>query len=238
MAEAVHAKQAAPQATAANPEAKTVKPKTKTVKAKDKPVKAKPAVKKAVEAPAKPKRKVVRRKRKVAAHKTVNYRKVAADLAKAGVPEAAIAVIVADLQKKSTLEAQAKKRTKLAAQLEKKRKRLAAQLAKVQKQIAGLDGKKAAPKKKATAKKKPATKKAAVKRAAKPGRKRRAVRGLAKPEAVLELLTKSSGKALLRAEVAAGLGVASPKVGRALAALMVDKKIQSKGQRRGTRYFV
>ena len=112
-----------------------------------------------------------------------------------------------------------KERAKLQTQADK----LATKIAKIDAQLAALDGKKPA----------------AAKAAAGPKRGRpRGSRSVVKPDAVLDILNKNKGKALLRAEVASALGVPSAKVGPTLAALLADGKIKRTGQRRGTRYTV
>ena len=166
------------------------------------------------------KRKTANRKR--ASRAAANISRIAAALTKAGVPESSIAVLVADMKKQRRCDQLSKERAKLQAQADK----LAAKIARFDAQLSALDGKK------------PAVARTAKKAT---GRKRgrpRGSRSVVKPGAVLGVLGKNKGKALLRAEVASALGVDSSKVGPPLAALLADGKIKRTGQRRGTRYLV
>ena len=161
------------------------------------------------------KKKRVRRKRS-----SVNITRVTAELAKAGVPQSSISALLSDIRKQGQRNKLGKEQAKLQSQVDKP----SAKIARVDAQLAALDGKK------------PGRTKAVT--GSKP-RKRRKKRGAAagvKADAVLGVLSKNKGKALLRAEVAAALGVDSGKVGTTLAALLAAGKIKRTGERRGTRY--
>ncbi|MDA0321236.1 MAG: hypothetical protein O2923_00760 [Verrucomicrobia bacterium] len=164
------------------------------------------------------KKKTVRRKR--AARSSVNISRVTAELTRAGVPAASISALLSDIKKQGKREDLTKQREKLQLQVDK----LTAKVSKIDAQIAALDGKKSGPKR--------------VANVAAPGkrRKRRGRPAGVKADAVLDVLKKAAGKSLLRADVAAALGVDSSKVGPTLASLLADGKIKRKGERRGTRY--
>lgn len=166
------------------------------------------------------KRKAVRRRRTT--RSAVSISGVTAELKRAGVPQSSIAALVADLKKQGRRDQLNKDRAKLQAQADK----LSAKVAKIDGQLAALDGQKR--RKTTAAKASPARK----------GGRSRGARSAVKADAVLRVLGKNKGKALLRAEVASALGADTSKVGAALAALLAAGKIKRSGQRRGTRYSV
>ena len=161
------------------------------------------------------KKKSVRRKRS-----SVNITRVTAELAKAGVPQSAISALLSDIRKQGRRNALGKERAKLQGQVDK----LGTKIARIDAQLAALDGSKASRTTAATGSK------------PRKRRKKRGARAGVKEDAVLGVLSKNKGKALLRAEIAAALGVDSGKVGTALSVLLAAGKIKRTGERRGTRY--